>query len=97
MPDPIEVQKLRIRAVAAATGALAEYGIPTDVTELLLIGDPAKRSFAVFYLKGGRLLGVEAVNAVPEYMFGKRMIAQRKQVAAARLADSGMTMKEIAA
>lgn len=43
MPDPIEVQKLRIRAVAAATGALAEYGIPTDVTELLLIGDPARR------------------------------------------------------
>jgi 3-phenylpropionate/trans-cinnamate dioxygenase ferredoxin reductase subunit len=72
-------------------------GVPRGHDEIVTRGDPAKRSFAVFYLKGGRVLAVEAVNAVPEYVFGKRMIAQRRQVTAARLADSAVTMKEIAA
>jgi 3-phenylpropionate/trans-cinnamate dioxygenase ferredoxin reductase component len=72
-------------------------GVPRGHDEIVTRGDPTRRSFAVFYLKGGQILAVEAVNAVPEYMFGKRMIAQRKHVTAARLMDTAVTMKEIAA
>lgn len=76
---------------------LQSAGVPRGHDEMVTRGDPAKRRFAVFYLRGGQVLAVEAVNAAPEFIFGKRMIAERKQVAAARLADSGVTMKEIAA
>ncbi len=71
-------------------------GISAGYDEMVTRGDPAKRSFAVFYLKSGQLIGVDAVNAVPEYMFGRKLIAARAHVPAPRLADTRVPMKEIA-
>jgi 3-phenylpropionate/trans-cinnamate dioxygenase ferredoxin reductase component len=75
---------------------LQSAGIPRGHDEMVTRGDPARRSFAVFYLKGGQVLAVEAVNAVPEFIVGKRLIAERKPIAASCLADSGVSMREIA-
>jgi 3-phenylpropionate/trans-cinnamate dioxygenase ferredoxin reductase subunit len=73
---------------------IAGLARPTDT--LVARGDPANRKFAVFHLRDGKLAAVEAVNAAPEYMIGKKLIADGKPVEAARLADLSIPMKTLA-
>jgi 3-phenylpropionate/trans-cinnamate dioxygenase ferredoxin reductase subunit len=72
-------------------------GLASPDDQLVLRGDPATRSFAVFRLRGAAIIGVEAVNAAPEYMMGRRLIAARAKVAPERLADRAIPMKEMGA
>ncbi|HEX4158318.1 MAG TPA: FAD-dependent oxidoreductase [Rhizomicrobium sp.] len=70
-------------------------GLARDGDELVLRGEPAARKFAVFHLREGRIAAVEAVNAAPEYIVGRRLIAEAARVAPARLADVAIPMKSI--
>jgi 3-phenylpropionate/trans-cinnamate dioxygenase ferredoxin reductase subunit len=72
---------------------IAGVGLPGDTH--VVRGDPASRAFAVFHLRDGVIVAVEAVNAAPEYMMGRRLIANRARVAAERLADRAIPMKEM--
>ena len=72
-------------------------GLPFDGDALLVRGDPASAKFAVFHLKGDLVQAVEAVNAPPEFMAGRQLIGSRRPVALDRLADSAVSMKEVAA
>jgi 3-phenylpropionate/trans-cinnamate dioxygenase ferredoxin reductase subunit len=47
-------------------------------------------------LRDGKIVAVEAVNAAPEYLVGRRMIAEGKPVDAAKLADLSIPMKNMA-
>lgn len=60
-------------------------------------GDPQSRAFAAFYLKEGRVIAVDAVNAAPEYIVGKKLVASQAQVAPAELVDKSISMKDIGA
>jgi 3-phenylpropionate/trans-cinnamate dioxygenase ferredoxin reductase subunit len=73
-------------------------GLPFDAAETVIRGDPAAARFAVFHLAADeRLVAVEAVNSPPEFMAGRLMIGRRQKVAAARLRDPSLSMKELAA
>ena len=72
-------------------------GLPFDADRVLLRGDPATAKFAVFHLKGDQVQAVEAINSPPEFMMGKQLIANRKPVNLERLADTSVSMKEVAA
>jgi 3-phenylpropionate/trans-cinnamate dioxygenase ferredoxin reductase subunit len=74
---------------------IAGLAAPGDA--VVLRGDPAARSFAAFRLRDGAIVAVEAVNAAPEYMMGRRLIAARARVAPDRLADKAVPMKEMTA
>lgn len=70
-------------------------GMAFDVANTVERGDPAKGRFAVFLLAAdGALQAVEAVNAPPEFMAGRQLIAGRKPLDAKRLADPAVSMKE---
>jgi 3-phenylpropionate/trans-cinnamate dioxygenase ferredoxin reductase subunit len=71
-------------------------GLPFDVDDTLLRGDPATARFAVFHLKGDVIQAVEAVNAPAEFMAGRQLIGQRRPISRARLADMAISMKEVA-
>jgi 3-phenylpropionate/trans-cinnamate dioxygenase ferredoxin reductase subunit len=71
---------------------IAGLARPTD--KLVLRGDPANRKFAV-HLRDGKVAAVEAVNAAPEYMIGKKLVAEGKPVDAAKLADISIPMKTL--
>jgi len=73
---------------------IAGLARPSD--RLVLRGDPANRKFAVFHLRDGAVAAVEAVNAAPEYMIGKKLVADGKQIAAETLADMSIPMKRMA-
>ena len=72
-------------------------GVPFDVDQVLVRGDPAAAKFAVFHLKGDVIQAVEAVNAAAEFMGGRLLIGQRRPIDPARLADVSVSMKEVAA
>ena len=73
---------------------IAGLARPTDT--LVLRGDPGLRKFAVFHLRDGAVAAVEAVNAAPEYMIGKKLVAESKRIAAETLADTSIPMKQMA-
>ena len=70
-------------------------GLSTPGDSVVVRGDPAARKFAAFYLRDGVVAAVDAVNAAPEYMIGRMMIAQKKAVDPARLADLATPMKAL--
>ncbi len=71
-------------------------GLAKPGDRIVLRGDPAARKFAVFHLRDGAVAAVEAVNAAPEYLIGRKLIADGAPVAPERLADTAIPMKNIA-
>jgi len=72
-------------------------GLSTDYDEIVVRGDPAERKFAAFYLRGGKLIAVDAVNSPPEFLASKKLIMSGACLAPDLLSDTSKTMKEIAA
>ena len=70
-------------------------GLPMYADRQLTRGDPSSGKFAVFHLIGDRIICVEAVNAAPEFMAGKQLIAQGRSVDIVKLADPTVSMKEV--
>jgi 3-phenylpropionate/trans-cinnamate dioxygenase ferredoxin reductase subunit len=71
-------------------------GLARAGDQIVVRGNPAARKFAAFHLREGVVAAVEAVNAAPEYMIGRKLIGERAKVAADRLADTSILMKNIA-
>ncbi len=72
-------------------------GLPFDVAETVVRGDPGSACFAIFHLAAdGTVQSVEAVNAPAEFMAGRMMIARRKRVVASRVADMSCSIRELA-
>ncbi|WP_425992766.1 NAD(P)/FAD-dependent oxidoreductase [Brevundimonas sp. TWP2-3-2] len=70
-------------------------GYPFDSDRIVVRGDPATASFAVFHLSGDRVQAVEAINAPPEFMMGRKLIGERRAVDVEKLADKAVSMKEV--
>jgi 3-phenylpropionate/trans-cinnamate dioxygenase ferredoxin reductase subunit len=76
---------------------LQTAGLWTGADQTLVRGDPQSRAFAAFYLKEGRVIAVDAVNAAPEYIVGKKLVASQARVAPGELVDKSISMKDIGA
>jgi len=71
-------------------------GLSTGHDRTVVRGDTERgRSFAVFYLREGTLIAVDAVNRVPEFMMSRQLIAERAKIDPARLGDEGVAMKDM--
>ena len=65
-----------------------------DVT--VLRGNPDTNKFSVFHLRSGRVAAVEAVNAAPDYIIGRKLIGARAEVPPEKLADTSIPIKSFA-
>lgn len=72
-------------------------GLSQGHDEIVVRGDKDAKKFAVFYLKAGRLIAVDAINSPPEFIASKRLIMSGASIAPERLGDTAISMKEIAA
>ncbi len=73
-------------------------GLPLGADKLIVRGEPSTARFAVFHLDPeNRVQAVEAINASPEFMAGRQLIASRKSVAPDKLRDITVSMKDVAA
>lgn len=72
-------------------------GLPIDVAEIVIRGDPNEDSFAIFHVSADqRIQAVEAVNAAPEFMMGRQLIGARTEIDVERLCNRNISMKEVA-
>ena len=71
------------------------YGVPRPEHRVVMRGDPAAGSFALFYLAGEIVQAALGVNVAKDLRFARRLIEQRRSVDATRLADSRLPMSKI--
>lgn len=74
---------------------LQTVGLSKGHDMTVLRGDPAKRSFSVIYLKGGKIIALDCVNAVKDYVQGRKLVKAKAEVAAAMLADAETPLKQL--
>ena len=74
---------------------LKMVGLSQGYEQLVLRGSPDAGSFCAFYLKGRRVLAVDTVNRVPDFMVAKRLVGERVEVEPSRLADEAIPLKSL--
>ena len=75
---------------------LQTVGLSAGHDATVIRGDPAARSFAVIYLKGGKVIALDCVNSVRDYAQGRKLVENRSAPQPAQLADLGIPLKELA-
>jgi 3-phenylpropionate/trans-cinnamate dioxygenase ferredoxin reductase subunit len=76
---------------------LQTVGLSIGHDQCVVRGDPTTRSFSVIYLKEGRVIALDCVNATKDYVHGRALVSRHAHIAPDRLADSAAQLKEIAA
>ena len=72
-------------------------GLNHGYDQIVVRGNPDDRKFAAFYLRGGTLIAVDAVNSAPEFLASKKLIVSGAKLAPDTLKDTSTSMKDIAA
>ena len=76
---------------------LQTVGLSTGFDTAVMRGDPATRSFSIVYLRGGRVIALDCVNMVKDYVQGRKLVAAGASVDPNALADTGVPLKDMAA
>ncbi|WP_326523523.1 NAD(P)/FAD-dependent oxidoreductase [Sphingomonas sp.] len=74
---------------------LQTVGLSTGHDSEVVRGDPANRSFSVVYLKAGRVVALDCVNMVKDYVQGRALVEAGAAPGPAKLADTGVPLKEM--
>jgi 3-phenylpropionate/trans-cinnamate dioxygenase ferredoxin reductase subunit len=75
---------------------LQTAGINSGYDQAVVRGEIASRSFAVFYLREGRLLAVDAINRPAEFVVARNILSKGLSVSAERLQDESIPAKALA-
>lgn len=73
---------------------LQTVGLSTGHERAVLRGDVATRSFSVVYLKGGKVVALDCVNMVRDFVQGRKLVENRASIAPEKLADASVPLKE---
>ena len=76
---------------------LQTVGLSVGFDAAVLRGDPAARSFSVIYLRDGRVVALDCVNAVKDYVQGRKLVEAGAVIDPARLADAATPLKDMLA
>lgn len=74
---------------------LQTVGLATGFDEAVVRGEPKARSFSVIYLRSGRVIALDCVNAAKDYVQGRKLIESGASAAAEVLADPSRPLKEV--
>ncbi len=72
-------------------------GLSAGADTVVTRGEPDSGSFAVFYFRDDALIAVDAVNAPPEFLSAKKLIAGGLQISPDDVEDTSISMKDILA
>ncbi len=75
---------------------LQTVGLSTGHDAVVTRGDPATRSFSVIYLKAGKVVALDCVNMIKDYVQGRKLVEAGAVIAPEKLADAGTPLKELA-
>jgi len=76
---------------------LQTVGLSIGFDQTVVRGDTATRSFSVVYLKNGRVIALDCVNAVRDYVQGRKLVETRAKIDPDLLADATRPLKELIA
>jgi 3-phenylpropionate/trans-cinnamate dioxygenase ferredoxin reductase subunit len=76
---------------------LQTVGLSIGHDQAILRGDFAARSFSLVYLKHGRVIALDCVNSVRDYVQGRALVQQGATPDPAKLADASIPLKEMRA
>ena len=74
---------------------LQTAGLSVGYDTTVVRGDPAARSFSVIYLKAGRMIAIDCVNMVKDYVQGRKLVEAQASPDPALLADAGAPLKDL--
>jgi 3-phenylpropionate/trans-cinnamate dioxygenase ferredoxin reductase subunit len=74
---------------------LQTVGLMHGHDETVLRGDPDKRAFSLVYLREGRVIALDCVNMVRDYVQGRKLILDGAAPDRSKLADPAVPLKEI--
>ncbi len=73
---------------------LQTVGLSAGHDDWVVRGDPGDGRFSVIYLREGKVIALDCVNMVKDYVQGRKLVAEAKVVAPSRLADVGIALKD---
>jgi 3-phenylpropionate/trans-cinnamate dioxygenase ferredoxin reductase component len=76
---------------------LQTVGLSVGYDATVVRGDPDTRSFSVIYLKQGKVIALDCVNATKDYVQGRAFVVDGLTPTAEQLADTNVPLKELAA
>lgn len=76
---------------------LQTVGLSLNHDEAVVRGDPAGRSFSVIYLREGRVIALDCVNAVKDYVQGRKLVLDGARIAPGELTDTAIPFKQMGA
>lgn len=76
---------------------LQTVGLSSGYDALVVRGDVASRSFSIVYLRDGRVIALDCVNATKDYVQGRALVVAGARIDPDRLADATVPLKELAA
>ena len=74
---------------------LQTAGLSTGHDQAVLRGDPATRSFSVVYLKAGKVIALDCVNATKDYVQGRMIVTAGVTATPEQLADTATPLKAL--
>jgi len=74
---------------------LQTVGLSVGYDEAVLRGSTNARSFSVVYLRQGRVIALDCVNATRDYVQGKVLVTARSQIPPEMLADADVPLKQM--
>ncbi len=74
---------------------LQTAGLSTGHDRAVLRGDPATRSFSVVYLKAGKVIAIDCVNATKDYVQGRMIVTAGLMASAEQLANTETPLKAL--
>ncbi|GAA0864036.1 FAD-dependent oxidoreductase [Sphingopyxis soli] len=74
---------------------LQTAGLSTGHDQAVLRGDPATRSFSIVYLKAGKVIALDCVNATKDYVQGRMIVTAGLRATPEQLADASVPLKDL--
>ena len=74
---------------------LQTVGLSSGHDTAVLRGDPGTRSFSVIYLKNGRVIALDCVNAAKDFAFGRKLVMERVEAGVTDLANLDVALNAL--
>lgn len=74
---------------------LQTVGLSIGFDEVVVRGDPATRSFSVIYLRKGKVIALDCVNATKDYVQGRALVTGEVSAPREQLADTATPLKTL--
>jgi len=76
---------------------LQTVGLAIGHDRAVVRGDMSTRSFSVVYLREGKVIALDCVNATKDYVQGRTLVSNAAVIDPVKLADSTLSLKDLAA